>query len=117
EELWHSVTGEPETSFLALQPWPALEESALDSVVNDLQRARELTIQANNASMTAQDRRAIAVELSAILESIIDWMENNEWFATGVTVNKRSTSLAQQARQNPELRERLIAERNRGMCQ
>jgi hypothetical protein len=52
-----------------------------------------------------------------ILESIIDWMENNEWFATGVTVNKIPTSLAQQARQNPELRKRLIAERNRGMCQ
>jgi valyl-tRNA synthetase len=30
EELWHSVTGQPETSFLALQPWPALDESALD---------------------------------------------------------------------------------------
>jgi flagellar hook-associated protein 3 FlgL len=40
-------------------------------VVNDLQRARELSIQANNASMTAPDRHAIAVELSAILESII----------------------------------------------
>lgn len=52
-----------------------------------------------------------------ILETIIDWMEGSERFATGVTVNKRPTSLAQQARQNPELRERLIAERNRGMCQ
>ncbi len=30
EELWHSVTGEPETTFLALQPWPVLDESALD---------------------------------------------------------------------------------------
>ena len=31
EELWHSVTGEPETTFLALQPWPvALDEAALD---------------------------------------------------------------------------------------
>ena len=56
---------------VAVQSSLNLEESALDSVVNDLQRARELTIQANNASMTAQDRRAIAVELSAILESII----------------------------------------------
>ena len=33
EELWHSVTGEPETTFLALQPWPALQESALDDAL------------------------------------------------------------------------------------
>ena len=52
-----------------------------------------------------------------ILESIIDWMEGSEWFATEVTVNKIPTSLAQQARQNPELRKSLIAERNQGMCQ
>lgn len=52
-----------------------------------------------------------------ILETIIDWMEGSEGFATRVTVNKSPTSLAQQARQNPELRKRLIAERNRGMCQ
>ena len=56
---------------VAVQSSLNLEESALDSVVNDLQRARELSIQANNASMTAPDRHAIAVELSAILESII----------------------------------------------
>lgn len=52
-----------------------------------------------------------------ILESIIDWMESSEGFTTGVTVNKGPTSLAQQARQNPELRKSLIAERNQGMCQ
>ena len=56
---------------VAVQSSLNLEESALGSVVNDLQRARELTIQANNASMTAPDRHAIAVELSAILESLI----------------------------------------------
>ena len=56
---------------VAVQSSLNLEESALGSVVNDLQRARELTIQANNASMTAGDRHAIAVELSAILESLI----------------------------------------------
>ena len=48
-----------------------LEEGALSGVINDLQRARELTIQGNNATMTAADRRSIAVELSAILESLI----------------------------------------------
>jgi valyl-tRNA synthetase len=30
EELWHSVTAEPETTLLALQPWPAVDEVALD---------------------------------------------------------------------------------------
>ena len=30
EELWYSVTAEPESTFLALQPWPALDETALD---------------------------------------------------------------------------------------
>ena len=48
-----------------------LEEGALSGVINDLQRARELTIQGNNATMTASDRGSIAVELSAILESLI----------------------------------------------
>jgi flagellar hook-associated protein 3 FlgL len=48
-----------------------LEEGALSGVINDLQRARELTIQGNNATMTAADRGSIAVELSAILESLI----------------------------------------------
>ena len=30
EELWHSVTAEPENTFLALQPWPSVDEGALD---------------------------------------------------------------------------------------
>ncbi|MBM5783805.1 MAG: class I tRNA ligase family protein, partial [Cyanobacteria bacterium K_DeepCast_35m_m1_288] len=30
EELWHGLTGEPESVFLALQPWPALDVAALD---------------------------------------------------------------------------------------
>ena len=48
-----------------------LEEGALSGVINDLQRARELTIQGNSATMTATDRHAIAVELSSILESLV----------------------------------------------
>ena len=52
-----------------------------------------------------------------ILETIIDWMEGSEGFTTRVKVNKGPTSLAQQARQNPELRKKLITERNQGMCQ
>lgn len=30
EELWHSVTAKSDTTFLALQPWPAIEEGSLD---------------------------------------------------------------------------------------
>ena len=30
EELWHGLTAEPEQTFLALQPWPALDVAALD---------------------------------------------------------------------------------------
>ncbi len=30
EELWHGLTGAPEGTFLALQPWPALKPAALD---------------------------------------------------------------------------------------
>jgi valyl-tRNA synthetase len=30
EELWHGLTGEPEGTFLALQPWPTLQEAALN---------------------------------------------------------------------------------------
>jgi valyl-tRNA synthetase len=33
EELWHGLSGEAETTFLALQPWPALEEAALDGAL------------------------------------------------------------------------------------
>ncbi|KAF0654743.1 valyl-tRNA ligase [Cyanobium sp. Copco_Reservoir_LC18] len=30
EELWHGLTGAPEGTFLALQPWPAADDAALD---------------------------------------------------------------------------------------
>ena len=30
EELWHGLTTEPETTFLALQGWPTLDRAALD---------------------------------------------------------------------------------------
>ena len=49
----------------------AFEENVIASVTNSLQRVRELAIQGNNATMTAADRGSIAVELSAILESLI----------------------------------------------
>ena len=31
EELWHGLTGEPDSTFLALQPWPLVDVAALDA--------------------------------------------------------------------------------------
>jgi flagellar hook-associated protein 3 FlgL len=50
----------------------ALEETALKSVVNDLQRVRELTVQANTSTMSSADRRSISTEISGILDSLVD---------------------------------------------
>ena len=33
EELWHSVTGEQEVTFLALQRWPTVDQAALDDAL------------------------------------------------------------------------------------
>ena len=55
-----------------LQGQLAVEESALSSVLLDLQRVRELTVQANNATMSPQDRQSIATEMSGILDSLVD---------------------------------------------
>lgn len=49
----------------------AVEESALDGVVNVLQRVRELAIQGNNDTQAAEDRRAIAIELEERLEELV----------------------------------------------
>lgn len=49
----------------------AVEETALDGVMDILQRVRELAIQGNNDTHTAQDRRAIAVELEERLEELV----------------------------------------------
>ena len=35
EELWHALTQESEHTFLALQPWPALNPAALDDALED----------------------------------------------------------------------------------
>jgi flagellar hook-associated protein 3 FlgL len=47
------------------------EESALASVGNILDRVRELALQANNATLTEEDRRYIAVEVRQNLEEIM----------------------------------------------
>jgi flagellar hook-associated protein 3 FlgL len=47
-----------------------LEENALTSGIDNLQRIRELTVQANNAPLSDSDRAAIASELRERLESL-----------------------------------------------
>jgi flagellar hook-associated protein 3 FlgL len=48
-----------------------MEDAALDSVVDNLQRARELTVQALNDTNSASDRSAIALEVRQILDEVI----------------------------------------------
>lgn len=48
-----------------------LEEQALTDVGNLLQRVRELTVQANNASQSAADRRAIGTEIAGRLDELL----------------------------------------------
>ena len=55
-----------------LQGQLAMEEGSLQSIINDLQRVRELTVQANNATMSAADRRSIGAQISGILDSLVD---------------------------------------------
>jgi flagellar hook-associated protein 3 FlgL len=47
------------------------EEATLTSSIDALQRVRELAVQANGASTTAEGRAAIAVEVRAILDNLI----------------------------------------------
>jgi flagellar hook-associated protein 3 FlgL len=47
-----------------------LEENALTSVIDNLQRIRELTVQANNAPLTDSDRASIASELRQRLDAL-----------------------------------------------
>ena len=55
-----------------LQAPLAMEEGALGAVLRDLQRVRELTVQANNATMSAADRRSAGAEISSVLDSLVD---------------------------------------------
>lgn len=46
------------------------EEASLTSTIDALQRVRDLAIQANGSSMTAEGRASIAVEIRAILDNV-----------------------------------------------
>jgi len=49
----------------------ALEETVLTDIGELLQRSRELSVQANNASLSASDRRSIAFEVRANIDSLL----------------------------------------------
>ena len=49
----------------------ALEETVLTDIGELLQRSRELSVQANNASLSASDRRSIAFEVRANIDSLV----------------------------------------------
>ena len=49
----------------------AQEETALDSITELLQRARELNVQGNNGTLTASDRGAIAAEIRQLQDSFL----------------------------------------------
>lgn len=50
----------------------ALEETALQGGSDILQRARVLTVQANNAPLNAEDRQTIAQEISQLRQQLVD---------------------------------------------
>ncbi len=49
----------------------SLEETVLSDVGNILQRARELSVRANNDTLSAGDRKAIAVEVKTNIEALV----------------------------------------------
>lgn len=55
-----------------------LEEATLVSMVDNLQRVRELTVQAGDGSLTKEDRRAIGAEINERLYSIVDLMNTKD---------------------------------------
>lgn len=55
-----------------------LEESILSGVTENIQRVRELTVQAGNGSQTFDDRTAIAAEIEERLKAIVDLMNTKD---------------------------------------
>lgn len=49
----------------------SIEESVLDKLTNSLDRARELTLQANNGKLDAGSRQAVAAEVDELLKGMI----------------------------------------------
>jgi flagellar hook-associated protein 3 FlgL len=55
-----------------------LEEATLSSVTENISRIRELTVNAGNGSMTAEDRGFVAAEIDTRLEALVDLMNTKD---------------------------------------
>lgn len=55
-----------------------LEEATLSSVTENIARIRELTVNAGNGSMTAEDRAYIASEIETRLDALVDLMNTKD---------------------------------------
>jgi valyl-tRNA synthetase len=70
EELWHGLRGAPIETLLALQPWPALDQAALDSELEELfAETIELIRMARNLRATGGLKPGQKVSLVAITTS------------------------------------------------
>lgn len=74
----------------------SLEESTLSSETNQIQRLRELAVQANNATNTSADLRAISTEAKQILKSMLGLAntvdQNNVYLFSGHQGNNKPFS-------------------------
>ena len=74
-------------NILAVENRQRLEDVVLQSIVDDLQRVRELTLTANDGSFTQLDRQSIAAEMSERLKSLVDAFNtkdsSNEYIFSG----------------------------------
>jgi flagellar hook-associated protein 3 FlgL len=80
-------TGQYQRNADTAQARLTIEESALSSAGDLLQRVRELAVQANNDSLSAEDRNAIAVEVRQHLDGLLQIANtrdsNNEYLFAG----------------------------------
>lgn len=51
--------------------WLSVTDSALDKATNMLQRARELAVRGVNGTLSADERKAVAIEIDQILEEMV----------------------------------------------
>ena len=82
-------------------------------MVNDLQRARELTIQANNSTMSASDKKSVAVELASIFDSLVA-AANTQDASGAYILLVTSSMLSPSARR--ALAQRIMVMTAKGLC-
>ena len=66
-----SINAQYSTNAKAAQTRLESEETALDGVVNALQRARELTVRGLNGTESAQSRRGLAQEVRQLMDQVL----------------------------------------------